>query len=109
MRIVLPFPARELSPNARCHWAVKAAAVRKYRDTCHWLAKGTTAPSDGAVRITFHPRTAHRVDDDNLIASFKAGRDGLCAAWGIDDAGLRPEYVIAEPVKDGAVVVEVPV
>lgn len=42
-----------------------------------------------------------------MIASFKSGRDAVAKAIGVDDAKWRPEYRFTEPVKGGAVVVEV--
>lgn len=38
-----------------------------------------------ALWLTFYPPDRRSRDDDNLIASFKAGRDGLALALGIDD------------------------
>lgn len=35
----LPFPPRELSPNSREHWRVKAASTTIYREDCGWEAK----------------------------------------------------------------------
>ena len=33
--IELPLPAKELSPNSRCHWRAKAKAVKAYRAMAH--------------------------------------------------------------------------
>lgn len=32
MTLVMPWPASDLSPNARVHWAVLARAKKKYRE-----------------------------------------------------------------------------
>ena len=53
-RVTLPWPKRELSPNARVHHFVKARAVKAYRTGCAWEAKAAgrkigicgQAPSD---------------------------------------------------------------
>src|SRR3546814_8129920 len=55
------------------------------------------------VKITFCPPDRRHRDDDNMIASFKSGRDGMCEALGINDRLLRPEYHFSDPIKGGAV------
>src|SRR3546814_16425103 len=59
------------------------------------------------VKITFCPPDRRHRDDDNMIASFKSGRDGMCEALGINDRLLRPEYHFSDPIKGGAVIVVV--
>lgn len=85
------WPYRELSPNARVHWAVKARAKRAYRTECWALAlHAKLAPIDwdGTIylHMTFMPQVKRRRDGDNLIASFKAGFDGIADALGVDDS-----------------------
>lgn len=96
LRLGLPLPPRELSPNGRKHWIAKAGGVKAYRDNVavialsavrewHWKAperatliltfclKDRPAPLGGLDRAAhYHPR-----DQDNALASFKAGLDGL--------------------------------
>jgi len=45
-----------------------------------------------ALWLDVYPPDRRARDDDNIIASFKAGRDGLALALGIDDKRvvLRP-------------------
>lgn len=114
--ITLPWPPSILSPNNRSHWARKLAPKQTYRMSCYMLTKGYLAtsrhwrPSPDCplpVKITFHPPDRRHRDDDNMISSFKSGRDGLADALGINDRMLRPEYHFSEPVKGGAVIVEV--
>jgi len=38
------------------------------------------------LSLEFLPPNRSRRDDDNLLAAFKAGRDGLADAMGIDDS-----------------------
>src|SRR3546814_725172 len=59
------------------------------------------------VKITFCPPDRRHRDDDNMIASFKSGRDGMCEALGLNDRLLRPEYHFSDPITGGAVIVEV--
>lgn len=102
--VVLPWPSRNLSPNARGHWAKKARAAEMYRYTCklrtqevinreRWdvqaLRDLVAAGGDVHVFIDFYPPNRRARDDDNLIAAFKSGRDGLADALGIDDRHFR--------------------
>ena len=38
-----------------------------------------------ALWLAFYPPDRRARDDDNMVASFKAGRDGIALALGIDD------------------------
>lgn len=106
--ILLAWPPKILNPNTRAHWAAKNNAVKRYRDDCHWLTKaaGLRVDWDGFVHawITFYPPDRRHRDDDNLIAAFKSGRDGMAKALGIDDKRLRIHpWLSDEVVKGGAV------
>lgn len=87
--IILPWPSKDLSPNARVHWAVKAKAAKAYKQACWALTKEAKAVInwDGEVYlwITFVPPDRRSYDDDNLVGRFKYGRDGIALALGIDD------------------------
>lgn len=111
MRLILPWPPRELSPNARSHWAKKAKAAKSYRHACRIItfASGIKAPEGRILLVLeFVPPSRQRRDDDNLVAAFKAGRDGIADALGIDDSRFTTQFSLrAEPVKDGAVIVEI--
>ena len=90
MKVTLPWPPKALSPNARVHWSVKSQAAKSYRRHCSDLCKlaNVVKPeTDGRLHLWlefFPPDRRHR-DDDNMIASFKSGRDGIADALGIDD------------------------
>ena len=112
MIINLPWPDKRLNPNARIHWAVKARAVKAYRDACRVLAIQSGAcklSSDGKlpVRVTFHPPDKRRRDRDNMIGSFKAGADGVADAIGVDDADWLVTYDVGEPRPGGVITVEI--
>lgn len=88
---VLPWPPRELSPNARQHWARLARAKKVYRRTC-WAAAieqrlHLRGVADGPLTLSlqFGAPDARRHDRDNLLARMKAGIDGVCDALQIDD------------------------
>ena len=57
------------------------------------------------VAITFCPPNKRRRDLDNIIASFKAGSDGIADGLGIDDSLFFCTYSLGAPVGDGAVFV----
>lgn len=88
-QVTLPWPPRALSPNARTHWRQKAPLTKAYKAACWALVKesGMVAPDSPriALWLDFFPPDRRARDDDNIVSSFKAGRDGIAAALGIDD------------------------
>lgn len=108
LELTMPWPAKELSPNARVHWAKLAKVKRATRHALAWTAK-----QQGAVRVdhahglriamTFHAPTRRAYDVDNALSRCKAGLDGLADVLGVDDS--RWQYAIERgaPVKGGAV------
>ena len=111
MRILLPWPTSDLSPNARGHWAIKARAKKAYRTLCAWQAKAQGMTSLNAERlhlkITFVPPNRRARDLDNLLASLKSGLDGLCDVLGVDDSKWSIEISKAEDRIGGFVEIEV--
>jgi crossover junction endodeoxyribonuclease RusA len=108
--IVLPWPPKELGPNARTHWRARTPLAKKYRKDCGLLAmiaaRGLTVP-DGNLRLCLEfvaPCRRHR-DDDNLIASFKAGRDGIADGLGINDKRFKTEARLSNWVTPGGQVI----
>lgn len=117
MIISLPWPDKRLSPNARLHWKAKVGPRQDARRRAGWLTvaaagywtvKDALKASEGPipVRITFYPPDKRHRDDDNMIASFKAWRDGVADALGVDDRRFRPHYFFADPAKPGRVEVQ---
>lgn len=96
----LPWPDRRLSPNARGHWAVTAKAKKAYRARCCGIARqaGVRALVTGkdalSVHLTFLPPDRRPRDWDNLVASMKAGLDGLSDALGVDDSRWRLSFEV---------------
>ncbi len=92
MVVVLSLPPRELSPNARPHWAAKARAVHQYRETAYLsaLAKRPGCPMRLArVTARFFFRNRRRRDRDNLLASLKPAFDGIADARVVtNDSGM---------------------
>lgn len=106
--LTLPWPPKDLSPNARAHWRKKAKAAKSYRTTCRIMTKQAriVAP-EGKVHLvlTFCPPDRRRRDDDNCLASMKSGRDGIADALGIDDSRFETTIRMGEPRPGGAVLV----
>ena len=89
-KVVLPWPPKVLSPNARVHWSVKSKSAKAYRMACFTLcreAKLAAPEHEGRLHLwlDFYPPDRRPRDDDNMIASFKSGRDGIADALDIDD------------------------
>lgn len=105
--IDLPWPPKELSPNARVHWTKKAKAAKAYRLECFILAKaaGITAP-EGKILLTveFFPPSRRAYDDDNLLARMKSARDGIADALGVDDRRFVTQFSVSETVVKGGLV-----
>lgn len=103
MNITLPWPPSALNPNARhAHPAIKWKAAKAYRTACKALAEahGMVAPDSPkiALWVEFVPPDRRHRDDDNMVASFKAGRDGLADAMGVDDRRFSCRYGVADEV-----------
>lgn len=96
--IRLPFPPAILNPNKRAHWAALARAKREYRKTCHHeaLAQGVrrVTASHVHVHLDFHPPDNRARDDDNMVAAFKSGRDGLADCLCVDDARWMTSHTV---------------
>lgn len=108
--LVLPWPHKDLSPNARVHWARKAKAAKAARAAGHIAVKvaGWRRERMPAGRlhlfIDFYPPTKRLPDDDNMLARFKPYRDGIADALGMDDKlFISHPLVKGEPRKDGEV------
>lgn len=117
MVIVLPWPDKRLTPNAkrRSHWTVYRPAEKKAReDACYatYAAAGagmrdTRQSVSGShkipVTVTFYPPDRRHRDDDGMVGSFKHYRDGIADALAINDRRFAPHYVFAEPEKPGRI------
>ncbi len=111
--IELPSPPKELNANfkRRHHWSAYRPHTKQYRHDCFWLTEkqlDRKLDVSGAlpIQIEFYPPDRRLRDDDGMISAFKAGRDGMADAFGVNDNVFKPTYVICEPVKGGKVVVK---
>lgn len=112
MRITLPWPDRALHPNSRVHWAQKAKATKAARHVAFVAARAIgwtneSVPSEGRLSlwIDFYPPDRRRRDDDGLLASMKAARDGIADALGIDDSRFVSHHMLRDEVRRGGEVV----
>ncbi|WP_298399502.1 hypothetical protein [Sphingobium sp.] len=111
-RVIVPFPPVELSPNWRGHWSKKSPVAKTYRRLCWALAleaklKVPAYAAGGgkiAVRLDFFPPDRNSRDDDNVPASFKAGRDGIADALKCDDARFQTTNVLHDEPRSCVVV-----
>ena len=110
---ILPWPPKELSPNARVHWAKKAKAAREYKSSCMWSLWYEKLPLPAnpwagkkSFKIEFSPPSERRADLDNMLAAIKPGIDALAHVTGVDDSEFQFTISKAPPVKGGAVRVE---
>lgn len=118
MIIVLPWPDKRLSPNARLHWRAKVGPKQAAKIKAGWLtvaAKGyynvkeALGATDGPipVQMRFYPPDRRHRDDDNMIGSMKQARDAIAEALGVDDRRFRPHYFFETPERPGRVEVEI--
>lgn len=105
--VTLPWPPRECSLNARVHHMMLHKAKGRYKDMCYWLAKKAQlqSPQSPVVSIDFFPPDRRRRDVDNVLASCKAGIDGIAQAVGIDDSNFRDYRLSMKEQVGGYVVV----
>ena len=111
-RVTLPWPSPKLSPNARVHFMQRSKIARTAKGEAHTLAYAAgkpVLPDAGPVALlwTLRPPDKRARDMDNVIASLKHAQDGVALAWGVNDARFQPTYRWADPVRGGAVIVEV--
>lgn len=106
-QVLLRWPDKALSPNARGHWSKRSRAAKAYRMQCFLQAKaaGLVAPLGRVLLdLEFLPPNARRRDDDNLLAAFKSGRDGLADALGVDDSVFVSQVRLSKTVYPGGAV-----
>lgn len=97
--VTLPWPPKELSPNARLHWAQKTKHTKAYRKAC-WaqalacgIRRNAAHPVPVQMTVEFIPPDRRSYDKDNLIGRMKAGFDGLADAMGVDDKHFEQTFL----------------
>lgn len=105
--IVLPWPARDLHPNARVHWARRGKAAKAAR-RMGWAA----AIEAGLPRVQWPQHRLHvwidafppdrrRRDADGLLSALKSALDGIADAMGVDDRRFVPHPWVKDEVRPG--------
>jgi crossover junction endodeoxyribonuclease RusA len=100
--VYLPWPPKELSPNATIHWSKKAKFKKQYRHICWVLtleSKLKANPGVIPIEITFYPPDRRHRDADNMIASIKSGLDGVADALKVNDREFLPTFKFSKEVK----------
>lgn len=96
IELILSWPERILSPNARVHYMAYAQAKSRAKAEGYALTvrarDNWRTPAAGLVpvEIVFHPPTRRRFDRDNALASLKGQLDGIAEALGVDDSAFEP-------------------
>lgn len=106
IELELPWPPKELSPNARVHWKQRHRHSKAYREACGLIAmanRGNMPAGRLELWLTFFPPNRRHHDDDNLVARFKSGRDGIADALGINDRWFSTVIMVADPVPGGMI------
>lgn len=108
MRLTLSWPPSVLNPNARANWRTTARAKKAMR-TC-WayeaLEQGARRLQAQQLQVAIEfcpPADGRRRDTDNMLASCKAGLDGLAGVLDVDDSNWRLSIATGAPVLGGAV------
>lgn len=114
LAVTLPWPAKDLSPNARVHWGQKAKAAKLARQTAFALAREAGLiprlirnSSKVEVSLGFVPPSRRRYDLDNCLAAMKSSLDGIADALQVDDSRFVLRLELAKDTVGGFVVVEV--
>ena len=114
IRFTLPWPHKDLSPNARVHWARRAKrtkAARRYALFWCGVVYALHPMRFGGkvkVHLAFAPPDKRKRDAHNLAGSMKAGIDGIADALHIDDSRFIVSHeLLDEVVKGGEVRVTV--
>ncbi len=112
MRVEIPWPPVELSPNYKnTYWTAKQSAKEKYRNDCFYVTRATNITFGKTIniplKITFHPKTKRFPDLDNCLSWAKYGLDSVAKAWGVNDKQFRPITLdFGDSVKNGKIIIE---
>ena len=110
LEVTLPWPPRELSPNAHVHWTRKAEAKQTAKAqgcylTMEILDAFYSMADTFQATYVFHPPDKRKRDQDNYLSSMKSAIDGVCAALGIDDTRIKRTVIEWGAVVKGGKVV----
>ena len=98
VEVLLPIRTRS-EANLREHWARRARRAREQRLVARTLVGAKVSNLSGfscVITVTLTRIAPRRLDSDNLARSFKAVRDGVADALGIDDGSSRIKWCYAQ-------------
>ena len=107
MELILPWPSRDLHPNARVHYMRKSRAAKKARADAAIIAIAAgwrnVRMGDGPIHcwIDGYPTDKRRRDADGLLSSLKPWLDGIADAMGVDDRRFVPHPCVKDEVRRG--------
>ena len=105
--VVMPWPSRDLHPNARVHWSRRAKAAKQARNDAAWTAHaaGIRKIEAEALAVTaiFTPPDHRPRDIDGMLSSIKSYLDGIADAIGVDDSKWRIAIRRDAPAGPGSV------
>ena len=88
--LTLPWPAKALNPNTGAHRMALYRAKKAMKHACWAIAKQAClkVPDAGPINVHLvcYPPIKRYRDEDNLIASMKAGLDGIAIAAKCNDS-----------------------
>ena len=100
--VILPWPPSILYPSAQVFWTKKANAAEDYKRACWVLAKQAhlKLPETPCINVLleFFPPGKRLFGDVNCIDAFKAGRDGVAMALGVDATLFRTTTEIKQKI-----------
>jgi len=111
--IKIKLPIKTVSEaNRREHWATKAKRVKKQREAVRMIMRPLIEErhifDDEEIDIELIRHGKRKLDCDNLAGSFKAIRDGIADALGIDDGSERLAwYYDQEKSKDYSIEIKI--
>jgi crossover junction endodeoxyribonuclease RusA len=113
-RVILHFPPVLCNPNTHVHERLKARSRKQYRIACAYDAHAAgfnfrlpvirAATGKVHMEVAFFRPPGVALDRDNVIASFKAGQDGIADALHIDDSRFVIDYQFRREARSCVVV-----
>lgn len=102
--LALPWPARELHPNARVHWSKRAKHAKAERARAFILARQAFAGIEWPegrlhVWIDGYARDRRPRDHDGFLSSLKPALDGIADAIGVNDHRFVPHPWIKDETR----------
>ena len=100
IEIELPIRIRSEANLRYSHWAQRAQAAKTQRELAGYCVQSETNKrswpgwpnSEHELIVTLIRIAPRGLDDDNLVRAFKAIRDGVADALGIDDGSKRARW-----------------